>query len=89
MPVGAPLILYKGDVFYAPARDLCEDFAPRDGTLRPSGDGGSKPRLGKTGRPCWRLTPRKSLIFRRGAPRCWTRKGLRSGERGASHASKP
>lgn len=41
MPVGAPLILYKGNVFYAPARDLCEDFAPRDGTIRPSGDGGA------------------------------------------------
>jgi|GEM_PF-3041380 len=41
MPVGAPLFLYKGDVFYAPARDLCEDFAPRDGTIRPSGDGGA------------------------------------------------
>ena len=43
----------------------------------------------KTGRSCWRLTPRKSLIFRRGAPRRWTRKSLRSGKRGAPHASKP
>ena len=34
-------------------------------------------------------TRHKALFLRRGAPRHWTRKSLRPGGRGASHASKP
>lgn len=60
MPVGAPLILYKGNVFYAPARDLCEDFAPRDGTIRPSGDGGAN--RASENRPIL-LAPDSSQVF--------------------------
>ena len=60
MPVGAPLILYKGNVFYAPARDLCEDFAPRDGTIRPSGDGGAN--RASENRPVL-LAPDSSQVF--------------------------
>lgn len=60
MPVGAPLILYKGNVFYAPARDLCEDFAPRDGTIRPSGDGGAN--CASENRPVL-LAPDSSQVF--------------------------
>ena len=37
----------------------------------------------------WCFTPRKALIIRCGAPRRWSRLGLRRDGRGASHPAKP